>query len=212
MRRGRAGRAGFTLLELLVALVIAGIVFLGARAVVAVAVDVGSRERDRAREALRVESVQGVLRRWLSSATLLTGEGEGYGFEGRDTTLSGGLPGDEVAFVTLDPAGLRSELGETPVRVRLRVAPGEGGEGGGLGADYAAVDDPEATGTVTLLPEVRGLDVRYLVNVFDRPQWFGTWSAKMRLPLVVELRLYAAARSGAAALGAPLWIALPRRE
>lgn len=206
---------GFTLLELLVALAVSAVVILGVRAAVSLSVDVATRGRDVTDEALRVEAVRATVRRWLESAYIGSGL-EGSGFEGRDQEVLG-QPQDVLAFVTLDPALLDTRRGSA-VWIRLRVASGDSG----LVAEYHDVAwNPLPAGDmavnrrnkrISILPEVRALDVRYLVTLGDESRWFRGWSSGVRLPRAVELRLYTASEETASAgLELPLLAALARQ-
>jgi prepilin-type N-terminal cleavage/methylation domain-containing protein len=201
-------RSGFTLLELLVALAITGVVVLAVSAAVSVSTTVALRGRDESDSVLRVEAAYAAMRRWLAAA-YLGGAGAGLRFEGADLN-SRGTPADELSFVTLDPWMLEASPAG-PVRVRLRVA----GRDSGLVAEYAgfgpdARTEVRSVRRISVLPGVRGMDARYLVALGDEVRWFSGWSSRVRLPRAVELRFYAG--SGDALpelLRLPLRVALP---
>ena len=206
---------GFTLLELLVALAVSAVVVLGVRAAVSVSVDVATRGRDVADEALRVEAARATLRRWLESAYIGSAV-EGSRFDGRDKEILG-QPADELAFVTLDPALLDSRRGSA-VWIRLRVASGDSG----LVAEYHSVArNPSPAGDravnrgnkrISILSEVRALDVRYLVALGDESRWFRGWSSGVRLPRAAELQFYTArGDTTSTGLALPLLAAFPRQ-
>lgn len=172
---------GFTLLELLVVLAITGAVVVGLAGAVHLTADVAARGADAADDAHRREAVRSVVRRWLASA--YSGDGVvGAGFDGRDDR-SADRDLDVLSFSTLDPGPLDAAAGER-LRVRLRIAEGDSG----LVADYTSAGANERR-TLILLPEARGLEVRYLVAIGDAPRWLTGWSSTVRLPRAVELRL-----------------------
>lgn len=212
---------GFTLLELLVALTIGAAVVLGVHAAVGVAVEVASRESDRSRETLKVEAARQTIRRWLEAAYLPPNLTD-HGFEGTDRSAFG-ESFDELAFLTLDPGLLGSDPG-APAHIRLRVDPERGlvaeTEGVDAGREGTHAEQPSAAGepedggagraVLGLLPQVRGLDIRYRVRLGDETRWFDGWSSRVRLPVAVEIRVLGAARDSLHDLvAAPLLVALP---
>ncbi|MGH7545000.1 MAG: prepilin-type N-terminal cleavage/methylation domain-containing protein [Gemmatimonadota bacterium] len=191
---------GFTLLELLIALAIGAAVVLGVYAAVGVTVDVASRGSDRTDEVLKVEAARQTIRRWLEAAYLPPNV-EGPGFEGAERNVFG-EPLDELTFLTLDRGLLGSDPGAS-ARIRLRVDPERG-----LLAEH---EGPDAEREVLrLLPEVRGLSIRYRVRLGDEVRWFEGWSSRVRLPVAVEIRFLGAAPDSLQDLvTAPLLVALP---
>lgn len=144
------GTLGFTLVELLVALAVAGVVVLGVHEAVRVTADAATATDDPARSALRREAARATLQQWIEAGSRFDGAA------------------DEISFTTLDPDS---------VRLRIGVIPGRG----------LVAWDSAAGHVVPLIPEARGLKVRYLVSAFGTAQWFDVWSAPGRLPRAVEL-------------------------
>ncbi len=191
---------GFTLLELVVALAIGSLVVVGVRTALGAAIHLASREQDRAADALRVEAARAVVRQWLEGAHLA--------MVGRDQTTLG-RPTDEIAFVTVDP-GFVTGVPEAVLHLRLHIA---GGEHGGLMAEYGSLEPGGHRTSLLILPEVGGMNIRYLVNPFDVLQWSDSVSSDARLPRAVEIRF--SPRPGDTlpdGLMIPLFVTLPRHE
>ncbi len=201
------GAAGFTLLELIVALSVSAMVVLGLQAAVSVTADVASRGSDRATDALRLEAAHAAIRGWFQGA-YGPADLEGVHFDGRDSTRLG-RPMDQVTFVTLDPGPI-TQGSETPLRIRLRV---DDRDRRGLVAEYAHLGAGGRPRKLTMLPEVGGMNVRYLVSVFDELRWFDGWSSEFQTPLAVEIQFYAARGDTLPhMLEPPLLVTLPRRR
>src|SRR4051812_9689489 len=95
----RRTRQGFTLVELLVALVVSALVLTVAFLAVGVAADATSRVRRDQRGVLRGGAVRAQLDRWLRAATLLDGAEP---FIGQAGPRRDGPPLDEVTFAVAD--------------------------------------------------------------------------------------------------------------
>jgi hypothetical protein len=107
------------------------------------------------------DPARSVLRREAARATLRQWLEAASGFDGAP---------DGLSFVTRDPDS---------VRLRIGVIAGRG----------LVAWDSAAGRVLPLVPEARGLKVRYLVSAFGAAQWFDVWSAPGRLPRAVELTL-----------------------
>jgi prepilin-type N-terminal cleavage/methylation domain-containing protein len=198
--RDRKGLTGFTLLELIVALAIAAAVVVGLSAAVGLAADVASRGRDRADERLRAEAARSAVRDWLEG-TYVSGELGDPGFVGRDAAMLG-RPMDEVSFVSLNP-GLIGSADGSPIWLRLHVA----GEAG-LVAEYRELRSRGVFGSIVVEPNVRGMNIRYLVQMAGRLRWLDGWSSKVRAPAAVEIEFDMAGGSAPEASSLPLLVAL----
>jgi prepilin-type N-terminal cleavage/methylation domain-containing protein len=179
-------RRGFTLIELMVALVLGGLVVLLAHRTFGVASDLGHRVAER-REA-HDRAMNG--RRFLAQAfgSLEVGTVRNAGFRGLQ---------DEVAFTTW----LVDETG-APVRkqvtVRLdrsaddtgSVAASEAGAARLL-ALVALVEGGNALprDTLVLAPEVTGLALDYLLDLGADAAWVREWRSPVSAPLAVRLRV-----------------------
>lgn len=190
------------------ALAVAALVVLCVSAAVSVTADVAARGRDETDRVLRLEAKRIALRRWLTAAHV--GRTDlGAQFTGKDGEVRGHTS-DELTFLTLDPAWLRGVEGST--WIRLRVAGDSGLIVQYLEADSLVVNWERAFRSMSLFPEVRGMDCRYLVALGNELRWFSGWSSRVRLPGAVEIRFVAAPGDTLAkALALPLLVNLPRR-
>lgn len=182
-RRARCHRVrGFTLVELLVALAVAGIVALAAQQVLATALDARARSRTQRELALSAATRRAALEAWLRAATLSVPGVSFIGRPGGDV----GWPADELVFAVADAGALYPG----PHRIRVWVdrnpalAPDDGliVELLPLPAGGAPAD------TLVLAPAAARLRIRYL----DAPGvWVDAWDAEEvgRLPLAIELRI-----------------------
>lgn len=155
--------SGFTLLEVLIALAISGIVVLLAHRLFAAAADAARTVED-TRAALDREAN---ARRWLQAAALSldVGQQAGDGFEGR---------ADRLAFSTWL---------ETPEGwfARRRVALGLDSRG-----FIAAVDQ---TDTLVLADDVHTVAFDYLLEPGADTKWVREWISPVSAPLAIRLRL-----------------------
>jgi prepilin-type N-terminal cleavage/methylation domain-containing protein len=154
-------RAGFTLIELVVALLVVGMVLLLTHQVFTVVTE-GARAIEASRTALDREAN---ARRWLESAWLsLEVGGEAGGFEGHRTQA-------EFGTWLLTPGGWF-----TRARVRLDVADG----------DFVA-----RTGgrTLVLADAVREVSFDYLLTPGAESHWVGEWISPASAPLAVRVRV-----------------------
>ena len=156
-------RGGFTLVEMLVALAIAGTVALLANRIFGVVTD-GVRQIREARSALDRDAN---ARRWLAAAflSLEVGQEGTIPFEGAR---------EGVAF----SARLRTERGWYERRaVRLFVTAGD------------LVAEAGASGRVTLGTGVSGVAFDYLLEPGADTRWASAWTSPVSAPLAVRLRI-----------------------
>ena len=187
----RSRRRGFTLLELLVAIIVTGIVALLAYAALQGALDTRERlERYRA----TVES-EARLRALLTDALRHPAEAAAIDepifslINGSDAT---GVPFDRIRFLS---RGIVSPLGTSgPWEVTLQPS------ATGLLFDARPFGGSPGRALRARLPDVRGLHVRVLARSSD-PAWSRQWSSLGRMPAAVELTLV---RDGRLPASAPL--------
>lgn len=180
-RRLPAASGGFTLLEVMVAVALAGLVVAVGYAVLERSAD--GWERAARRRAVSVAPVQArlALAGWLRSAWLAGGDEPFRG--GRDGRRS--VRSDELSFAVTD-AGV---LWPGPHRIRLRV-PGAGEAD--VGALLAVLTPLEGAvrvrpDTVRLARDLLGLRIRYLVRRGGREVWVDAWSSEDHLPMATEV-------------------------
>jgi prepilin-type N-terminal cleavage/methylation domain-containing protein len=180
VRTGRRG--GFTLLELVVALVVTGVVALLAYATLQAGLDTSERV-ERADATL---SGHAVARSLLIDALRHLPEGGGAAFEAplfilEDRTSRSGLPADVLTFVShgfgrapgTSGAWLVT-LGPVEDGVRLRAAPLDTSEGAPMDVTLAGA---------------RGLDAHVLARSAETA-WLNDWSALGRVPAAVRIELF----------------------
>ena len=201
LRRTRRPRRGFTILELVIALAIGGIVVLVAFGAVSVATDAATRLRGAQRTSLGSLSARATLEGWLRAATVAPGTAPFVGV--RSTGLD--RRDDEVAFAVLDGGPLYPG----PRHIHLRLDDDPDTPARGLVAELR----PLRGGTVDTLQvaaEAEGLALRYRAAAAGRSRWQDAWRSDRELPAAVELRLQLASRDGAASplLALPLVVAV----
>lgn len=187
MRRSRGHitrvRAAFTLVELLVTLVVAGITATAAASVVASMTDVREAVRRSGDEMTSAHAARETLGAWLHAAALSSPPEPFIGIARRTTPLSR----DELYFDVSD-AGV---LHPGPHRVHLWTdATGKEGESA-LFAELSPRHGLASVDTVLVAPRVAGLAVRYRGTDVTREVWRDWWNARDTLPSVVELHLVA---------------------
>jgi prepilin-type N-terminal cleavage/methylation domain-containing protein len=177
-------RSGFTLVELLVALVVSALVLTLAFRSVGVAADATARVREDQRGVLRGGAARAQLDRWLRAATLLDGAEP---FVSQAGARRDGPPLDEVTFAVADAGELRPG----PRRIHIWIGRDSSGLRSGLLAALTALDGQEAVIAETLVvaPAAAGLRLRYRGRFAGRDGWAGDWASSTRLPVAVELSL-----------------------
>ena len=178
-------RAGLTLMELIVALAIAGTAVAAGYSMLAVMGDrraVALATVDRARSAA---AVRGALERWLSSAEL-TIEEDGVVFRGLDGVRDA-LPDDELTFRT----SARTAGVSPGTTIRLHIDRADSTRERGLVAELSD-DRGRKRGVIQIDPDVRGLDARYLSVLESAREWSASWVSSSMLPLAVDMRFHAA--------------------
>jgi prepilin-type N-terminal cleavage/methylation domain-containing protein len=193
----RAPRPGFTLVELLVAMVVSALVLTIAFRSISIAADSTARLREEQRVAMRGSVARAQLDAWLRGATLLDGT---EAFVGTHASQPDGPPRDELTFAVAD-GGV---LWPGPRRIRLWI----GGGPAALLAELVALDGQSTVHAETLAvaPGAFGMRLRYRGRFGRHEAWAGEWASTRMLPRAVELRLFSA--SGTAESLAPI-LAVP---
>lgn len=183
-RGGRARiRAGFTLVELLVTLVIAGITTTAAVAIVASVTDVREGLRRSGDEMMSAHAARETLGAWLRAASLSPAPEPFVGVAGRE----GALARDQLYFDVSD-AGV---FHPGPHRVHLWCAQSEKDGEWALFAELMPRRGGARADTLLVAPRVAGLAARYRGRDRGGEGWRDWWSAGDTLPTAVELRLLA---------------------
>ena len=178
----RDGRAGFTLVEVVVALAVGGIVVLTGFATLATLRDRSEHAVEATTAVLEGATARATLIDWLSGARLQATE-LSAAFVGLDAGETG-LPSDELTF----PTRARTPLGTPTTVVRLLVDTDIETPEVGLVAELVGslLVEPYR---MQVLPEVTGMRIRYLPDVAGTVEWAESWMGQNQLPRAVEVQL-----------------------
>lgn len=191
VQRGR----GFTLLELLLALVLTTVVALLVYGTVQAGLDTRERLRATLEERQTARAVRAILEDGLRNIRESSGPGDSV-FVVRQSDGPKALPADRLRFLTgggLPPLSSEADwivtLEPTPDGLRLSVAP-------------IGVVSPARV--LALLPSVTGLEVRVRA-VAGAGEWTRGWSDPALVPRAVSITFM----SDSGAVAAPVKVALP---
>ena len=171
-----------TLIELVVALTITGLVMTSGYAAFSTMVDRRAAATRSMNEVERAAALRSTLAEWLAGAEL-TIEDDDVLFRGLDG-VDDGLPDDELSFRTNAATGVASGAS----RVRLYIERNDSTPERGLVASVES-EPSRVRRLVELDPEVTSLDIRYLSGLHGTRDWATSWVSATMLPLGVELRL-----------------------
>ena len=169
-----------TLMEVVVALAVAGAALAAGATVLGFLVDQQSRPGIQSIAA--ASAVRTTLRTWTSYARLTT-EGDAE-FRGASATPVGDSANGELTFVTtastsVAPAG-------TQVHVHMQR---DSADMHGLVAELTPFRTRGTPMTIALAPDATGFQVRYLGSVFGQRVWQPSWISRSVLPAAVEIRI-----------------------
>jgi len=185
-RRGVRASPGFTLVELMVALLIGGLVALAVHEGVRVVWNLEARAQDRSAASGVALGARMQLREWLRGIPP-PGSSAARSREVLSVSQRGGH-GEALVFLTLAPSPSRRGLS----RVRLSIRPAGRAEGGGLVAVVTDVAPPGHADTLLVVPGASRLRVRYLASSRDTLRWTRVWTRREVLPEAIELQTYGA--------------------
>lgn len=173
---------GLTLMELVVALAITGLIMAAGYGALGAVIDQRARATEAMDAALRAAAVRSSLEAWVAGARL-SAEESGAVFRGLDGVFDR-LPDDELTFVTT----ASTPLGHGEALVRLYVDRDEETPERGL---VAAFSEPRGTRTMRLEvePRVAGLELRYVSHLVRGRRTLPSWISTTVLPAGVELTL-----------------------
>ncbi|MEX1258844.1 MAG: prepilin-type N-terminal cleavage/methylation domain-containing protein [Gemmatimonadota bacterium] len=175
--------AGFTLVEMLVALTVAGIALAAGFGALTSLQDRSTHARDATTAALESAASRDLIVNWLVGAR--RGDSDlGEVFEGRDAAeLS--LVSDELYF----PTTARTPLDTPTTLVRLYLDFDPNTPERGLVAELVGrqADEPVR---MELAPQVLGMEIRYRPDVDGQVEWAASWMAQDALPRAVEIVLF----------------------
>lgn len=177
MTRVNSCRSGFTLLELLLAIIVTGIVALVAYA----AITAGLDTLDRVELHRRETQSRALFRPLVGDALRHIAEAGGDGAAVFEITPAQGTPrGETLTFLT---RGIESPLGSSGLwRMRIFTSPS------GLNVQADALENAAQPSILTVVPGVSELRVRVLQSGQDRA-WVTNWSAPRQHPYAVKIEL-----------------------
>lgn len=182
MTTRRRVRYGMTLIELIVALTITGLIMTTGYAALSTLADRRRSASQSMNELERVAAVRATLSGWLAGAEL-TIEDDDVVFRGLDGTHEDS-PDDELLFRT----NARTSASVGSSSVRLFIERNDSTPQRGL---VASIDVGRNGGRrlIELEPNATALDIRYLSGINGVPEWSSSWVSATVLPLGLELRL-----------------------
>jgi prepilin-type N-terminal cleavage/methylation domain-containing protein len=178
-------RPGFTLVELVVGLAVAGIAMMAGMLALAAVQDRSAHAEELTLAVARGATQRAMLVEWLSGASIRAVTGEQ--FEGMQAD-EGGRIVDQLMF----PTTARSPLGVSSTVIGLYIDTDPDTPERGLVAEMTGMTFREVPARMQLVPEAGAMEIRYLSLVQGVPVWDETWQGRNRLPRLVEITLYAA--------------------
>jgi prepilin-type N-terminal cleavage/methylation domain-containing protein len=178
-------RRAMTLLEVVVALTVAGAALAAGAAVLGFLTD--QQSRNGAQAIASAGAVRAALREWMSEARLTT-EGDA---EFRGVNPSGmrhdaaGQPSDEITFVTSAP----TQIGTTGTIVHIYMRRAEGDSIHGLVAELRPWRQDGVPVMVSLAPDASGVRMRYLSSVYGKRTWLDRWVSTSVLPAAIDVQV-----------------------
>lgn len=201
---GRSHRlSGVTLIEMLVALTVAGVIAVAVHATVSMASDALARVDDGGARSLSAATARRSLQRWLRAAARFEGGGP---FIGRDAAR-GAVPNDEVVFAVVDGGPLHPG----PHRIRMWIDADPSTARRGLLAALEPIRGGAAVPTepVEVARAAVGLSVRYRTTDAGTVRWLRDWRSADALPEAVELRVIGPPATGERTRSLPRLLSLP---
>lgn len=173
---------GLTLIELLVAMTIAGLALAAGYGMLTTLLDNRERFREATYETARASALRTTLISWLEGARV-TGDASGPRYRGIDGR-SDDIPNDEIRFLT----SADTPLGSAETIVHLYIDRDPDTSASGLVARFSEYLGT-ATATRELAPEVAGLEAEYFSRVLGSDRWMPSWISSSVLPAAVRVRL-----------------------
>lgn len=184
-RRGRRrGAAGFTLVELLVAMTLIGLISVALFGGLRFGARAWEAGNDRVESFAQLEVVQSLLRRELNLAVSLLGSDGRFSFEGEPERLLFTAPGPAnfgLGGYYLFELASRDNGPRQDLMLRWRIYRAE---------QEVRLDDP-ATEERALLEGVESLEIRYFGDPEGQgePDWEEKWEEQERPPGLVQIRV-----------------------
>jgi prepilin-type N-terminal cleavage/methylation domain-containing protein len=179
-------RPGFTLLEVLVGLTVASLALLAGMLALGTVRDLGGQADGVARAAAAGATQRSALVDWLAGARMRAPTGEM--FEGMQQDEGG-----RMVDVLLLPTTARTPLDGSVTVIGLYIDNDPDTPERGLVAEMTGMTPGEEPRRMELVPEAASLIIRYLGDGSASDEWEDTWSARNRLPRLIEVTLLPAA-------------------
>lgn len=181
----RRSRSGMTLIELLVALTVTGLVLGAGYAAFSAIADRKQVIEESTEDAVRAASVRATLADWLAGARLDIQSDQEI-FRGLDG-VSDDQPDDQLTFLT----AASTPIGERETVVRLLIDRDDATPERGLVAELS--DRRRITlRRLELLPGVSSLDLHYLSGMLGDRRWLPSWISSSVMPVGIQATVGAA--------------------
>lgn len=183
-------RRGMTLLEVIVALTVAGAALAAGAAVLGFLTD--QQSRTGAQGITSASAVRSTMRLWTSEARLSTeGDAEFRGVpDGRSTVTRLVLAHDdrdaELTFITVAPTDVSPSGTQVHIHIQKTA---DSTHARGLVAELTPWRRAGAPVIVSLAPNAVAFHARYLSSLFGKPVWQDSWISTSVLPAAVEIRV-----------------------
>jgi prepilin-type N-terminal cleavage/methylation domain-containing protein len=177
-----SARPGFTLVELLVGLMVAGIALMAGVLALAAVQDRSVHADEAAHAAVSGATQRAMLVEWLNGARFRAATGEQ--FEGMQADEQGRIV-DQLMF----PTTARTPLGVSSTVIGLYIDDDPDTPERGLVAEMTGMTFGQEPRRMQLVPEAGSMHIRYLGMTQGVPIWEEVWSGRNQLPRLVEITL-----------------------
>ena len=204
-------RAGMTLLEVIVALTVAGAALSAGAAVLGFLTD--QQGRSGAQSITSANAVRSAMRTWTSEARLTTegdaefrGTPEGFKLGATMFAARNESRDAELTFVTVAP----TEVAPSGTLVHIHILKtSDSSKVHGLVAELTPWRHMGTPIIVSLAPDAVGFRARYRASLFGRALWQESWVSTSVLPAAVELGVFFDTTTGSTDRAAHALLALP---
>ena len=183
-------RRGMTLLEVIVALTVAGAALAAGAAVLGFLTD--QQARTGAQGITSASAVRSTMRLWTAEARLSTeGDAEFRGVPEGRAAVTRLMPAHddhdaELTFITVAPTDVAPSGTQVHFHIKKTA---DSTQARGLVAELTPWRRTGAPVIVSLAPNAVAFHARYLASVFGRPVWQDSWISTSVLPAAGELRV-----------------------
>ena len=183
-------RRGMTLLEVIVALTVAGAALAAGAAVLGFLTD--QQARTGAQGITSASAVRSTMRLWTSEARLSTeGDAEFRGVPEGRSTVTRLVPAHDdrdadLTFITVAPTDVSPSGTQVHIHIQKTA---DSTHARGLVAELTPWRRAGAPVIVSLAPNAVAFHARYLSSLFGKPVWQDSWISTSVLPAAVEIRV-----------------------